>query len=110
MHGRVDHRIGDHPEPVAVPFGTREGHRRSPAGDPIQHRPDACLRSLVQKPQRLEADLGCPQQRQAIFLGTAVRALVRQHHLVRVRLEPQRGDQVAADAAVELDLVHVHRP
>src|SRR6266849_1275249 len=108
MHRGLDDRVGDRPQAVLGPFRARKGERRRPLADDIGYLWHPADSSLVDEPEWLEADLRGAHQRQAVFLGAAMSALMRQNHAILVRLQPQRGDQVSPSASVELDLVHVY--
>src|SRR5712692_10377989 len=91
------------------PLGPMKLDRRRPPADDLDYLLQPADASFVDEPERLEAHMRGTHQRQAVFLRAAMRALVWQHHAVFVRLQAQRRDEVAAPAAVEGDLVDVHR-
>ena len=109
MHRRLDHAVGDRPQPVLGPVRAQERDRRRALADDVRYPFHAAGASFVDEPQRLEAHVSCTHQGEPVLLGTAVRALMRQHHSVCVGLQAQGGDQVTPPPAVERDLVDIHR-
>ncbi len=98
------------PKPLCKAFRIGKGDVGWTLGCLGQQPPQLAAGAVVDEPQRLQARARRAHQLEAILLGTAVRALVRQDDASLVWLEPQRGNQVAAGAPVtQVHLVHVHR-
>src|SRR5258708_12293240 len=105
----MERMVGDHPEPMVGPFGTREHDRRLARADDLDDLRQAAASALVEEPERLEACLGRAQEGEAVLFGPAVGLFMWQHDPVLVRLQAQGGDHVAPAAAVKSNLMHIHR-
>src|ERR1700687_1389520 len=74
---RMERTIGDRPQAVLCPLGSAKRDSGRALADDVHDVRQCTAPSFVQEPERLEAYVGGPKQRQAVFFLTPLGALLR---------------------------------